>query len=59
MTSEEKSKIATCQICMLAANMRDCKLCKFNLGLLFKGFTIIKQAEVSTVSTNQGKEIVK
>lgn len=49
MSQEEKDKmhIANCQICTLAECMRDCKLCKFNMGLEQK------KSEVNTVSTIQ------
>ena len=35
MTMDEKREmwIACCKICLLAENMKCCKLCKFNIGL--------------------------
>jgi len=32
---EEKSRIDTCKICLLS-QMKDCPLCKFNIGLQYK-----------------------
>lgn len=45
-TKERESlNIANCLCCTLASNMRDCKTCQFNVGLIVKGLQAIKQAE--------------
>lgn len=46
---DKESEKACCKICLLAANMKDCKACKFAWAL---------QEKDSTLST-QGKEETK
>lgn len=44
-TLPDEMKIACCLTCTLGEPMKDCKICPFNLGLVFKGLELIKQAE--------------
>lgn len=46
-------RIACCLTCTLGSAMRDCKNCPFQIGLLYKGFELIKQAESATIPTVQ------
>ena len=55
MTHEETERmyIATCGCCTLAEAMKDCKLCRFNIGLTYKAIgkaaQVIKTAEQNLI----------
>ena len=55
MTHDERDQmyIATCGCCTLATIMKDCRLCRFNIGLTYKAIgkaaQVIKTAEQNLI----------
>ena len=55
----DEMRISCCNICLLAENMKDCKVCPFNVGLLYKGFAQIKTLEIPVNLSARRTEFIK
>lgn len=42
----DEMKIANCQCCLLAKVMRDCDVCPFKIGLIYKRLEAVKNVKV-------------
>lgn len=42
----DEMKIANCKCCLLSQAMKDCKVCPFNIGLVYKQLETVKKQDI-------------